>query len=73
MKLGWLHILSEGATEALYADKKGGRGIVYWMQLDVIRESVLFFDFGNKVFRNIESELLVSSSRVVHLNMVLLN
>ena len=43
------------------------------MQPDVIRESILYFKFGNKVFRNIESEVSASSSRVVHFNKVLLN
>ena len=53
--------------------QKGGRGSVYWMQADVIRESVLYFKFSNKVFCNIESEVSASSSRIIHFNMVLLN
>ena len=43
------------------------------MQPEVIRECVLYFKFGNKVFRNIESEVSASSSRVVHFNTALLN
>ena len=52
---------------------KGGRNIVYKMQPDVIRQSVLYFKFGNKVFHNIELEVSASSSRIVHFNTVLLN